>query len=387
MKQLCGLRTKKTLIKAKWCLIICVTAIVVLGSIASALAVPSIKITKLSPYGDLSGTVEGTVSGVNYSDYYLAAYIKVDEAWWTKPYLLTPRCTINLSNGTFVCDITTGGCDIYATAIALQLMPIDKDPISCFPCLAKPKNPAAVAFANTNRPYPRTLAFSGYKWRVKKAPDCKLGPGGNYFSDASNDIWVDGKGLHLRISKDPIEPDKWYSSEVVLQQSLGYGTYIFHTNSRVDILDPNIVAGLYTWDGQIYYPSHRELDIEFARWGNSAEPTNAQFVVQPCSQCPGCANCSRYSIDLTDKNKYITTYMIWAPNSVEFRAYKGQYWDDNPPESALIHKWTKNGSDVPPPSKENIRLNFWLFKGSAPVSGQNSELIVENFVFRPLCAP
>jgi len=348
-----------------------------------ALADPSIKITKVSSYGDENGNVWGEVSGVNYSDYYVAVYIQVEEVWWTKPSLDWPKCPIN-SDGTFACDITTGGCDLYATAIRAHLIPQATDPIICFPCQSPPKNPDAVASAIKYRPYPRVFVSSGYKWRVKKAPNCRLGPGPNYFSDAQEDVWIDEEGLHLRIRKGV---NRWYSSEVVLQQSLGYGTYIFQTKSRVDIIDPNMVLGLFTWDSKRYHVSHREMDIEFARWGDPNEFTNAQFVLQPCSQCPGCGNnCSRFRVDLTDQNKYITHYMIWTPGSVEFRAYNGQY-RDNPPDGALIHKWTRVGEDVPNPGKENIRSNFWLFEGEAPTNGGGSEVIIENFLFRPLSLP
>lgn len=344
---------------------------------------PSITITYLSPYGSLDGKVQGLVSGVNFPNYYVAAYIQVDEVWWTKPYLANPKCAINASTGKFSCAITTGGCDLYATSVFLQLLPKTQNPIICFPCQAKPQNPNALVSLTKHRPYPKTLDFSGYQWRVKKAPDCKLGPGPNYFSDLPSDVWVDNKGLHLRLRKDASKP-KWYSTEVVLQQSLGYGTYIFLTNSRVDILDANAVLGLFTWDSKIYHPTHREIDVEFARWGNRNEYTNAQFVVQPASQCPGSPNCSRFRVNLTDANKYVTTYMTWKPGLVEFRSYKGKYLN-NPPESALIHKWSK--TEAPKKGKENIRFNFWLFNGTAPFNGKNSETIIEKFIFRPITTP
>jgi len=384
MKSLYYLTAKLGRVTAKWfCLILMLIPVLVTTPTSSVFAGPSIKLTNVCPYGDANCVASGTVSGVNYADYCAACYIQVDEVWWTKPTLAQPCSPIN-SDGTFSCDITTGGCDLYATAVVAHLMPKSIQPTICFPCQAPPQNTGAVASATKYRPYPRMFAFSGYKWRVKKAPDCKLGPGKNFFSDASSDVWVNGQGLHLRIRKGAA--DKWYSSEVVLQQSLGYGTYIFHTNSRVDIIDPIMVLGLFTWDSRADYP-HREMDIEFARWGNSSEPTNAQFVLQPCSQCPGCGNnCSRFRVDLTNQNKYLTLYMIWTPGSVEFRAYKGQYWE-NPPDSALIHKWIRTGADVPTPGKENVRFNFWLFNGTPPTNGQDAEMIIENFVFRPLCSP
>ena len=364
----------------KWPCVMVVISVVLLFPLSIVLAQPSISLTDVCPYGKADCTVSGKVSGVNYADYCVAVYIQVDEVWWTKPTYASPTCPI-APDGTFTCDITTGGCDRYATAVKAFLMPKGKTPSICGPCQCAPQNPDSVASTTKTRPYPRTLAFSGYQWRVKQAPDCALGPGKNYFSDLPRDVWVDDAGLHMRIRKGT---DRWYSTEVVLQQSLGYGTYIFHTNSRVDTLDPNIVLGLFTWDSKKCHASHREMDIEFARWGDPNMPTNAQFVVQPCSQCPGCANCSRFQVDLTAKSKYLTTYMIWTPGSVIFRTYKGQYWND-PPAGSLVDEWEKTGAGVPTEGAENIRINFWLLGGNPPLNGKNAEVIIENFIFQPLC--
>ncbi|MGB5373439.1 MAG: hypothetical protein WBN15_06620, partial [Polyangiales bacterium] len=41
----------------------------------------------------------------------------------------------------------------------------------------------------------------------------------------------DASGLHLTTVQ---RAEKWYCTEVVLQQSLGYGTYEFRLGSRVD---------------------------------------------------------------------------------------------------------------------------------------------------------
>lgn len=47
-------------------------------------------------------------------------------------------------------------------------------------------------------------------------------------------------------------------------------------------LDPNVVFGLFTWDDNPIQ-AHREIDVEFARWGATPaqDGSNAQWVVQP----------------------------------------------------------------------------------------------------------
>lgn len=52
----------------------------------------------------------------------VAVYIKVGGGWWTKPTFANPLTTIQ-PNGRFECDITTGGNDAQATAIAAYLLP------------------------------------------------------------------------------------------------------------------------------------------------------------------------------------------------------------------------------------------------------------------------
>ncbi len=121
-----------------------------------------------------------------------------------------------------------------------------------------------------------TLSFSGYTWRIKSS-ETPVGPGPNYFSNSPENVWVDEMGqLHLKITR---KNGQWFCAEVISEKTFGYGTYRFYLASRIDLLNENVVLGLFTWDDDsIYY--NREIDIEFSRWG---DPTNdnAQFVVQP----------------------------------------------------------------------------------------------------------
>lgn len=64
----------------------------------------------------------GSIMHVIPADYKVAVYIKVASGWWTKPYAATPL-TLILPDGSWVCDITTGGSDTLATEIAAFLIP------------------------------------------------------------------------------------------------------------------------------------------------------------------------------------------------------------------------------------------------------------------------
>src|SRR5262245_21295616 len=81
------------------------------------------------------------------------------------------------------------------------------------------------AAAKPAPPGPRTISFSGKTWLVKSSTG-KVGPGPNYFSDSTDNVWVDAGGrLHLKITK---AKGKWSSAEIVSADSFGYGTYRFY---------------------------------------------------------------------------------------------------------------------------------------------------------------
>lgn len=215
----------------------------------------------------------------------------------------------------------------------------------------------------------RTLSFSGYEWTVKSS-DSPVGPGPNYFSDSSRNVWVDKKGrLHLKIT---MRDGKWHCAEVVSQQNFGYGKYIFYLASRVDLLNENVVLGLFTWDDAPEY-NHREIDIEFSRWSDPAND-NSQFVVQPWDS-PG--NMYRFNTYL--KRRYSTHSFEWRNGNILFQSFKGSSADPR----KLIESWNYNGGDIPIPVNENPRINLWLYNGNSPSNNKAAEVVINKFEFVP----
>lgn len=219
------------------------------------------------------------------------------------------------------------------------------------------------------------LLFAGRRWLVKQSAT-PVGPGPNRFSDRPEDVWIDADGLHLTVS---LRNDVWWSTEVILDENLGYGTYVFHTDSRVDQLDANIVLGLFTWD-DVAPPHYREIDFEFARWGNPDDPTNAQFVVQPWD---GPGNLVRFRVDLTERDRALTSVLVWSPGQVKMSAYRGHLLPADLASHAPIFSWTNAGPNVPVPGLENVRMNLWLRWGFPPLDGQGEEVVITNFLFAP----
>ena len=218
----------------------------------------------------------------------------------------------------------------------------------------------------------KTILFSGYNWTIKNSAG-KVGPGSNYFSDSSNNVWVDTQGrLHLKITK---QGGRWYCAEVVSQSSFGYGTYRFYLDSAVENLDKNAVLGLFTWSDDPAW-HNREIDFEASRWGQ-ANNLNAQYVVQPYTNPQ---NIVRFNIP---PGSIQTIHSFnWQSTSVSFLSVKGT----NPAptnQSDIIQQWTNTGSDVPQAGGENARMNLWLFNGTKPSNGQSVEVIVSKFEFVP----
>ena len=219
----------------------------------------------------------------------------------------------------------------------------------------------------------RTVSFSGYQWSVKNSGTEVWGPGPNYFSDALSNVWVDSLNhLHVRITH---RDNKWQCAEVTLDHSLGYGQYVFHVQGNVGTLDVNSVLGLFTWDDDSTQ-AHREMDIEFSRWGYAADPTNAQFVSQPYDT-PG--NLTRWTIPET--MSVSTNSFNWRADSIGFISVGGDH--NFPPYSLVNASWRYTGVNLPTPGNERVHINLWLNSGDAPSDTNEIEVIITKFEFDP----
>jgi exo-beta-1,3-glucanase (GH17 family) len=87
---------------------------------------PTIEFTYVPPYGSFDN-LRGQVNHVKPADYRVVVYIQVASNWWIKPYWLSPL-TIIQPDGSWVCDITTGGIDETATEITAYLVHVGYNP-------------------------------------------------------------------------------------------------------------------------------------------------------------------------------------------------------------------------------------------------------------------
>jgi hypothetical protein len=170
----------------------------------------------------------------------------------------------------------------------------------------------------------------------------------------------------------------WYSTEVTLEEALGYGDYIFTTLGRLDQLDPNVVLGLFLWQYGACYKTeymwwnpYNEIDVEFSRWGDE-ENDIGQFVAQPWDYY---GNMSRF--DATFSEGELTSHAFrWLSDRVEFRSWRGGPGDEIP--ANMIHSWTYTGPHIPRPEQPRIHINFWQYSG-LPDTCQ--EVVIDEFTF------
>lgn len=227
--------------------------------------------------------------------------------------------------------------------------------------LLKPATPTQTPIQAPTPTQISTIDFAGYTWKVKKGTG---GPGPNNWNNYSDAVFTDSENqLHLVVKKTE-GSDKFYSSEVSLPSSLGYGLYKFEIASRVDQIDQNLVAAPF-----LYQDDDHEIDIEFSRWTN---PTgkNYQYVIQPF-KVEG--NRVRYNLNLDDSP---STYEInWQPDSIQFRAVQN---------GIEMHQWAYTGANNFTPGREKVHINFWMYQGLSPIdTTKDHEFIIKDFSFTP----
>ena len=342
-------------------------------------ASPQILLTNVPAFGS-STDLSGSVTGVNPSACAVAVFIFIPSAgWWSKPFC-DPQLTVIHPDGSWTADITTGGVDNQATKITALLVATNYNQACVTGAGILPTNVTAQALASATvireDPNLRWVSFSGYDWSVKTAPGM-LGPGPNYFSDSTNNVWLDAQGqLHLRIMN---VSNQWQCAEVMSARTFGYGSYRFELGSDVNAINLNAVLGLFTYGEDPGY-AHREIDVECSRWSNSFDINNAQFVVQPYDT-PG--HWARYPVPggLSDSTQLFT----WETNKITFQSQRGPY-APNPAPGNLVTNWVYT-LDVPQTGDEVVHLNLWLYNTVPPQGNVPVEFIIKSFQFVPLGTP
>lgn len=261
------------------------------------------------------------------------------------------RLVVALGAGGFVVWSAGAACGRLADSPPAHLQP-------------SPQAPAALS---APPPAARRIRFSGYDWWVKSSQS-PVGPGPNVFHEDNVDVDADER-LRLRIA---YRNGRWTCAEIVLLETLGYGTYRFHLEDTSN-LDPRAVLGLFTWDPEAADHFYREIDIEIGRWGDP-EAANAQFVVQPYTRS---GRVHRFDFPRGRASHAFS----WTPGNVSFASrLAGTAPADA--EGPLVSSYAVS-EGVPPAGSESARINLWLLAGQPPAGDAGVEVIVTRFDFVP----
>jgi hypothetical protein len=212
----------------------------------------------------------------------------------------------------------------------------------------------------------KPLKFSGYDWHVRTIASDRGGMNNLYDPD---NAWIDAAGaLHLHIKK---RAGRWTCAEVVLNKSLGYGTYITVVRDTSQ-LEPAAVLGLNTfddWGGEQHF---REMDVEVSRWGNAASKNNAQYAVQPF-YIPG--NLAPFIAP----SGTLTHVLHWESGRASFKSIRGS--SDRPGAPTVAeHVFT---SQVPTPGRETFQLLFYVVDSEKSPLQKDAEVVIEKFEYLP----
>lgn len=241
------------------------------------------------------------------------------------------------------------------------------------------------------------IHFAGRIWDVKSSNQ-PVGPGPNYFSPFYDDVWVDDKGyLHLTIDQ---HNDIWYSSEVISQDTMGYGTYTWVIQSDAMAFSENVVLGLFTWDDSTFITDgNSEVDIELSKWGDATSLTPLTYSVQPVSFGSFYPERTREMTTAEGVLKGVTTHQFeWTPTLISWKSYQGKgtsgevigQWSFNlnhPPRIKYEGGVASNPIVIPAPGRHtNTRMNLWTlpYQSVGPINSMKHEVVIQDFLYSPL---
>ena len=327
---------------------------------------PAIEFTKIPPAAqggkEKIDTIAGRVVGARPGQQ-IVIYAR-SGAWWVQPTVASPFTPIR-NDATWSTE-THLGYEYAALLVdpgyspppTMDLPPSKGGPV-VLTTVVKGIGPTILAPT-------KPLKFSGYDWDVRTIASDRGGSAHPYSAD---NAWTDSTGaLHLRISKTS---DNWSCAEVVLNRSLGYGTYVLVVRD-ISHLEPAAVLSMTTfddWGGEQYY---REMDVEVSRWGDASSKNNAQYLVEPYFH-PGNV------FQFVAPSGPLTYSMQWEAGRARFKTVRG---NSPGPGAPLIseHEFT---TGIPSPGQERLQLFFYVVASNKNPLQHDNEVVLEKFEYLP----
>ncbi len=216
-----------------------------------------------------------------------------------------------------------------------------------------------------------SLHFAGREWRVL---DIYSNPGENYYS--TNCVELDGNGwLHMHLYH---ADDIWFCPMIELPEQLGFGEYRWYLVGRPDLLDSNLVAGLFIYAPEESYETNQvEIDIEISHGLPGTETNCLLYTIQPYT-IPG----NGYQHPMVLTGEMTTHSFYWRPDRVDFRSYYG-HTPEPVDTNCYIAGWRFVGRGIPIETNEKTIFNLWLFETNAPTGTDHVEIVIRDFAFTP----
>jgi len=220
-----------------------------------------------------------------------------------------------------------------------------------------------------------TLHWMGLEWKLTDG-----GMAGVVKGNPAN-ISVDANGyLHLRIIN---REGTFTASELFTTQKLGFGTYQWQIEGRVDRMDKVAVLGLFNYGAQagIGVDGENEIDIEFSQWNDTCHGCNADFTFYPATGNKSLGPMEDNFTYDPSGSTLTTARFEWTSTRIVGTIMSGlqpigatanvrQTLTFAPPD------YTARIPQVPLP----LAMNFWCFRATP---GSDQEVIIRNFEFAP----
>ena len=219
----------------------------------------------------------------------------------------------------------------------------------------------------------QTITWQGHTWNIRS--DTGSGPGPNNWN--SKNVFVDANGsLHLLITADTNSPNGYDCAELYTTDNLGFGTYQWQIEARIDTFDPWVVLGLFPYGPPALGPDgSNEIDIEYSKWGASSG-NNGGFTIYPNSGTKVGTQGFTFGLNGT----YTTSRFTWGASGIQFWLMGG--FQPVGTTQNVMASWNYTPTTPPtniPQRAMPLHMNLWLDKGHAPSNGQPIEVIIHAF--------
>jgi len=345
--------------------VLCTTLIFLLGCHTSHSRNPTIQFTQIPKHVSIGGPadlghIKGSVTN-NKPGTKIMIYSLTEGTWWVQPF--RSRGFTEIASDGRWSNFTHLG-ERYAVLLVNG---------NYQNSARLPKLPAAggdvLAIATTpgdfnSPPDPKPIHFSGYDWKVRSGGG---DTGGAICDYKASNVWVDDKGyLHLLMGE---EEDQWQCAGLMMNHSLGYGTY------RFVVADSAHFPPSATFD-MFMRPDHEDPDersgfsIALGQGGKERSP-NGDFIVQPY-YVPG--NSVRFNAPAG-----VMSYVLrWEPGSAAFKGFSGV---SATPRGTVMDQVFRSG--IPIPAEETVHFNFYDFHHSQSGLRHPVEIVVQKFEYLP----